>query len=114
MSKVTKVNVLGEEWEIIDSTPKEHPLLKSHDGYTDFTVRQIVIDPLTRPDRDDVEILDPKVSDKRVRRHELIHAFLYEAGLADDAGWPKEEAMVDFFARQFPKMLRAFQDAGAI
>jgi hypothetical protein len=111
--EVTKVNVLGAEWEIIDSNPVVHPMLEKCDGYTDYTVQKIIVHPVTS-DRADVEIVAPEVSDKRVRRHELIHAFLYESGLADDAGWPGSETAVDWIARQFPKLLKAFQDAGAI
>lgn len=114
MGDVTKVNVLGSEWAVIDSKPSRHPMLKNCDGYCDHSVRQIIIDSPLRAGRDDVDILAPEVSDKRIRRHELIHAFLFESGLADDSGWAVNEAMVDYFARQFPKMLKASQEAGAI
>lgn len=100
-----KVNVLGSEWEIIECDPTaDHPDLKDREGCCDFYARQIVVySPLT-----------PEARDKQLRRHELIHAFLFEAGLGYDAEWPMNETMVDFFARQFPKLLKVFEESGAI
>ncbi|NLM68215.1 MAG: hypothetical protein GX180_13745 [Enterococcus sp.] len=47
-------------------------------------------------------------------RHELIHAFLFESGLAENSYWAQNEEMVDWVARQFPKMLQAFKELNAI
>ena len=49
---------------------------------------------------------------KVVIRHELIHAFLFESGL-DAASWAMNEEMVDWFALQAPKLMKAFEEAGA-
>lgn len=46
---------------------------------------------------------------KRVMRHELIHAFFNEAGLRD---YSDNEFLVDWLACQFPKMQKAFEQAG--
>ena len=43
-------------------------------------------------------------------RHELIHAFLFESGLAENSNWARNEEMVDWIARQFPKMAKTFQE----
>lgn len=44
----------------------------------------------------------------RVLRHELIHAFLFESGLAENSvqpdNWAMNEEMVDWFARMIPKI----------
>lgn len=48
---------------------------------------------------------------KYIKRHELAHAFYHESGLRD---WSEDEKMVDWLALQFPKMLSAFQKAGAL
>ncbi|HJA90843.1 MAG TPA: hypothetical protein H9948_08655 [Candidatus Jeotgalibaca merdavium] len=47
-------------------------------------------------------------------RHELIHVFLFESGLGENSQWAQNEEMVDWFARQFPKLLKAFQAVSAI
>lgn len=48
------------------------------------------------------------------KRHEIIHAFLFESGLAENSEWAQNEEMVDFFAIQFPKLMEAFKNADAI
>lgn len=56
---------------------------------------------------------------KKVLRHEIIHAFLRESGLSGnsmqyDGAWAQCEEMVDWIAIQFPKILKAFQDADCL
>ena len=55
-----------------------------------------------------------KMKINKVKRHEIIHAFLFESGLAENSAWAQNEEMVDFFAIQFPKLLKAFETAGAL
>ena len=38
----------------------------------------------------------------------------YESGLAENSNWAQNEEMVDFFAIQFPKLLKAFEQADAL
>ena len=47
---------------------------------------------------------------KEVIRHELVHAFFFEAGL-DNYG--ADEILVDWIAKQFPKIAKAIEQAGA-
>lgn len=46
---------------------------------------------------------------ERVIRHELIHAYVYESGIEDYSGgtpnWSENEATVDWFAYQMPKIM---------
>jgi hypothetical protein len=55
---------------------------------------------------------------KKVLRHEIIHAFMYESGLWENShdveGWAQNEEMTDWIAIQFPKMQKAFEEAGAL
>lgn len=44
---------------------------------------------------------------KKVTRHELIHAFLYESGLHEQCYWATNEEIVDWIAIQLPKIFRA-------
>ena len=53
---------------------------------------------------------------RKVIRHEIIHAFLYESGLWQSSfnckAWAQNEEMVEWFAIQSPKIFRAFREAG--
>ena len=52
---------------------------------------------------------------KKVLRHEIVHAFLYESGLWQNAYgskcWAKNEEMIDWMAIQIPKIQRAYKEA---
>ena len=51
---------------------------------------------------------------KKVARHEIIHAFLYESGLSHNSEWANNEEMIDWIAIQFSKMLKAFEEIECI
>lgn len=48
---------------------------------------------------------------REVARHEIVHAFFEEAGLSD---YGSDERLVDWIAKQFPKMLKAMRGAGGL
>jgi hypothetical protein len=51
---------------------------------------------------------------KKVLRHELVHAFIYESGLDTCCGWARNEEMTDWIATQFPKIADCFIEAGIL
>ena len=110
------VNVLGTEYRIYLDVPEgEDELLKECSGYCDKTVHMIAIGDMPA----DANLKDWSEYRKQVIRHEIIHAFLFESGLGGNSVWHVEgqehpEQTIDWLARQFPKMLKAFQTVGAI
>ena len=52
----------------------------------------------------------------RVLRHEIIHSYLEESGLAASSNmssaWAHNEEMVDWLAIQSPKIFVTFQEVG--
>lgn len=113
-----KVNILGTEYEIITGSAKKFPRLETADGYTDTSIKRIVIIDANTIERDVSHIVDFDYYTKKVKRHEIIHAFMYESGLwvnsNDVEQWAVNEEMTDFFAIQIPKMYKAFKDADCI
>lgn len=106
------VNILGSEWNIIFRNEEEDPKLKESDGYCDWTTREIVICRYGAPDVMDCRNIP--IAIRTVLRHEIIHAFAYESGLAQCSEWAQNEEMVDWIARQFPKLLAAIEEANAM
>lgn len=107
-----KIDVLGTEWTIRFKTESDDPILKENDGYADKTTRSIVVAcPAT-----DCDLGDYRHYMKKVLRHEIIHAFLFESGLHEN--WKHEdghdETYVDWIAVQAPKLLNAFKEAEAL
>lgn len=108
-----KVNILGTEYTIEECTAEEDVLLCDCDGYCDKTAKRIVI---SKPSPDS-SLGDFDVYRKKIMRHEITHAFLFESGLwecCEHEQFGHDEMMIDWFAVQFPKMLKVFKKAGCL
>nr|DAR23542.1 MAG TPA: peptidase [Caudoviricetes sp.] len=106
-----RVNILGREYSIYSRARAEDAKLKECDGYCDYSVGEIVV---AQPENDLMNMRDQDSISKRTLRHELIHAFAAESGLAYDSEWAMDDEMTDWVAHQFPKMLEAFKAVGAL
>jgi len=112
------VNILGTEYTIHEDNAND-PEMKDKWGYCFTDAKEIhIIDFDTE---DEYKKESPEVRKRRTDitlRHEIIHAFLIESGLNQNSMetdcWAKNEEMVDWFAIQFPKILKAFEGAGCI
>lgn len=114
-----KVNVLGTEYDL-EEQPREQ-LPDYADGYCDDSVRKIVVsDFAEQREKSDKERLHDGVKgdldrqNRKNKRHEIIHAFLFESGLAENSSWAQNEEMVDWWAIQGPKVYKAWQKAGGL
>ena len=108
-----KVNILGTEYTITTASKTEDTFLEKCDGYCDKTSKRIVV--LTKTDDCELDIFEDY--QKKVIRHEIIHAFLFESGLQENfkhEEWGHEETMIDWIAIQFPKMLQAFKEVDCL
>lgn len=107
------ISILGNEWTITERTRAEDNNLKYADGYCDWTTRTIVIEREMTGNLGDMEAYI-----RKVKRHEIVHAFLEESGLAECASasdaWARNEEMVDWLARMGPKIYEAWKSAGAL
>lgn len=109
-----KIHVLGTEYTMKICGESEDARLIGFDGLTDETTKELLVESYeANGDEPDCK-KDLRVQNRKVRRHEIIHAFLFESGLAENSGWAQNEEMVDFFAIQFPKLLKAFEEAEAL
>ena len=111
--KEKRITILGSEWTIKEQSENENEKLKDCDGYTDWTVREIVVEREMCGNLSDIE-----KHFRKVLRHEIVHAFLIESGLCECAGevesWALSETMVDWIARQGLKIYKAWEEAGAL
>ena len=100
----------------------EDPFIKSHDanGYCCDPEKLIVVCDISSYPGEEDESQEYIVNEMKLTlRHELVHAFLYESGLASDAlsckaPWPKNEEMVDWFARSGQKIYRAWEQTNCL
>lgn len=110
----SKFNVLGTEYTIVQGNGVMFPELTTMDGYTDTSTKTIVVDDMSDMKDQDGAKKDLDNYKKQVIRHEIIHAFLYECGLAENSNetnaWAVNEEMVDWFAIQSPKIFATFDE----
>lgn len=109
-----KINILGTEYLILlDVDEKEMP--EYADGCVDTSTKTI---RLSKQEQDRNSLQNLEAYKKKVLRHEIIHAFLYESGLSvntkDCGAWAVNEEMVDWFAIMFPKIKKAYMDADCL
>ena len=111
--KDCKINVLGTEYQILFKNLEDDKKLEDSNGYIDETIKTIVI--CNKSERDEIQDFDR--FQRKVLRHEVIHAFHIESGLHEslylnDAGFP--ELIVDWFAIQSPKIYEVFAILGIL
>ena len=105
------VSVMGENWDIEFASAGSDPKLEECSGYCDPSVRKIVV---CIHENDVMNCSDMDEMMRRTLRHELVHAMAHESGLDENSEWAMNEEMTAWVAKQFPKLAKLFQLAGAI
>ena len=89
MNKTKELNILGQKYTYIETENSYDERLQHANGACDRVEKVIIID--TNNEQNDLE---------RVKRHEILHAFIAEAGIEE----LNTETNVDFFAFQWEKI----------
>ena len=105
-----KVKILGTEYKIKHVKADESKTADA-DGYHEPYSKEIVLVDIPKcPEM----VANIEEYDKKTLRHEIVHAFLHESGLAANSDWARNEEIVDWIALQFPKLLDAFKETECI
>lgn len=118
----TTINALGTEYRVEKHKISEDETLRENRwcGYCDEDVKLIVVADVSEKEFVDIETEEGKKQYvNKTIRHEIVHAFLNESGLASDSHnfdgpWARNEEMVDWFAIQAPKIFAAYQQLGIL
>lgn len=114
------IDILGVPYSLVYRKLSEDPALGSCDAYCDTSTKELVVRRFTKKDkRSPNSKHDLDAYARKSARHEIVHAFLYESGLAQntmqyDGGWAMSEEMVDWIAIQGPKIYYAWREAGVL
>lgn len=112
MNRICTIPVLGAGWTLYFCEFEEDPWFKKNEsnGKCVPSLRKIAFtnphtDPRTEFESDEEMLADMHI----LLKHELVHAFLLEAGLDNNSlqspgAWPDNEEMVEFFAVQLEKI----------
>lgn len=106
-----EVNVLGTSYRIEELKMSEDVILEECDGYCDTSIKKIVVAEMIKG-KNSIEDIDSHR--RKVIRHELVHAFLFESGLHVNSEWARSEEMVDWLAIQFPKLIKAMEQTNSL
>lgn len=99
-----EVNILGTRYEVKFENELNDIRLCDCSGYCDPSIKKIVVDDFKGKNSHPLSIGDLSALQKKILRHELIHAFLSESGLQN---WSENEDFVDWIALQMPKIAEA-------
>ena len=105
-----KVCILGTEYEIRELTEEEYPKLQGSSGLCEVYTREIIIRKDEKPNPNHFSNIEACI--RATVRHEIIHAFFAESGLRANCEFAQNEELVDWIAHQFPKLAKAFKEAG--
>lgn len=104
------VNILGTEYEIIEQTEKQNPKLRDCNGLCEIYAHKIILNADIQ--EDELAYENFQEFQKRVLRHEIIHAFFAESGLRGSSEYAENEELVDWIAIQLPKINKVLQQIG--
>lgn len=109
-----EIKILGTNYRIFFDVPEDE-MAENCDGQFDYSTKTIKVIKM-KTDRNSVENID--AYKRKVLRHEIIHAFMFESGMWNNSGeseaWGLDETIVDWFAIQSPKIYKAFEEAGCL
>lgn len=106
------IDILGQTYTVLFSDEKDYPKLSQADGYLEPYSKHIVI--AVRQEQDLMTVADIHEYQKKVLRHELVHAFMYESGLGECSEFGLNEELTDWLAIQLPKIFNATEELGAL
>lgn len=107
-SKIKKINVLGTEYSIEKHNMDEDVKLRDANGYCEYFSKKIILEDI-KPDPMNVEKIED--FEKKVLRHEIVHALFFECGLSK---YTHDEDLVDWIALLGEKLNKIWEEAGAL
>ena len=99
------MNILGTEYTFEHNTPLLNDMCA--DGICQKYNKRIAVREVADMLEDDDNLEAKKIRYNEVCRHEVIHAFLGEAGLEN---YNNDETLVVFLSVNFPKMAKIFAE----
>jgi hypothetical protein len=103
------LSILGTIYDYMEIDANKDQKMHEVDGYCDGSSHTIRVN--NNYGNSILNMADLKNYKKLVQRHEIIHAFLCESGLQE---YSNNEIIVEWIAKQFPKLLDTFKAIKAI
>lgn len=112
--KRRKISILGVAYNIyFDCDAEELP--EDADGCMDCSTKTIKV---LKHEVNRNSLQNMEAYEKKILRHEIIHAFMYESGLWNCSGtsdaWGQDETITDWLAIQMPKIFEVFKECDCL
>lgn len=104
-----KINILGTKYDIRIIDKSEDTRLKESAKICDYTDKTIIIGRGY-----DTDLKKPLEALKKPLRHELVHAFLFESGLASQCYWAESEEVIDKINQTYQEAINGLFINGSI
>ena len=104
-----KINVLGTTYKIFYDEDIDTPKYENANGYVELWSKEIHVRRLLFEEPCSTHMNNLEELGYKVLRHEILHAFINESGLGESSDWAMNEEMIDWFAKQFPKLKHTFE-----
>lgn len=104
-----KINILGTKYDIRIIDKSEDTRLEESAGICDYTDKTIIIGKGY-----DTDLKKPLKALKKTIRHELVHAFLFESGLASQCYWAESEEVIDKINQTYQEAINGLFINGSI
>jgi hypothetical protein len=105
-----KLSILGQEYDFQEIDGKSDIKMEGNDGYCDGYGKIIRVNNSFNNNYPTCTA-DLEYYKKQVKRHEIIHAFFEESGLEE---YKQDELIIEWIAKQFPKMMMVFARTEAL
>ena len=104
------LSILGQDYDFQEIDADKDVKMENCDGYCDGFGKIIRVNNNFNTNCT-TNVSDLEGYKRRVKRHEIVHAFFEESGLEK---YRVDELIVEWIANQFLKMEKAFQQVGAL
>lgn len=103
------VNILGQEYKIVESSEKEEPKLVACNaiGICERYAKEIIVDVHTLDNPTSRSAKNLPAFKKQVLRHEIMHAIFHESGMSE---FSENERLVELLSIQLPKIFKVCEE----
>ena len=103
-----KLNILGQEYDILLLSEEEFPKLRTADanGLAELYDKKLIINRDTSIENESTYD-NLQAHTNKVIRHEIVHAYFHESGLTN---YCNDERLVEWLAIQIPKIMKTIEE----
>ena len=103
------VNILGTEYKVSRQNKSQNPKLEDNVGLCEMYSKEIILDDFSEIREEKMAVENIAEYEKKVMRHEIVHAYLGESGLRSCSDYAENEELVDWIAIMLPKIINSLK-----